>query len=179
MKKWKWLLLVGAMILGCMGCGAQKPQETGAVDIKPVDVVKPESALTESDVEKTEPENVPTESEPEEKNENDEELEQKAENGETAAFAAQIQAAVEAKDLEALAKLCAFPLAVNGEVIESEEAFMALGADTVFTEERCAVIGAVDISALEETMAGVIMGDATPNIIFKSVDGAFGITGIN
>lgn len=174
MKKWKWLLLVGTMVLGCMGCGAQKPQETGAVDIKPVDVVKPESG-----VEKTESENVPTESETEEKNENYEEPEQKTENGETAAFAAQIQAAAEAKDLEALAKLCAFPLAVNGEVIESEEAFMALGADTVFTEERCAVIGAVDISALEETMAGVIMGDATPNIIFKSVDGALCITGIN
>lgn len=49
----------------------------------------------------------------------------------------------------------------------------------IFTAERCAVIAAVDVSALEETMAGVIMGDATPNIIFKSVDGALGITGIN
>lgn len=36
-----------------------------------------------------------------------------------------------------------------------------------------------DVSALEATMAGVIMGDATPNIIFKSVDGKLGITGIN
>ncbi len=56
---------------------------------------------------------------------------------------------------------------------------MALGADTIFTEERCAVIAAVDVSAMEETMAGVIMGDATPNIIFKSVDGELKITGIN
>lgn len=56
---------------------------------------------------------------------------------------------------------------------------MELGADTIFTEERCAVIAAVDVSALEETMAGVIMGDATPNIIFNSVDGELKITGIN
>ena len=83
------------------------------------------------------------------------------------------------KDLDALAKLCAYPLAVNGEAVENEEAFMALGADTIFTEERCAVIAAVDVSAMEETMAGVIMGDATPNIIFKSVDGELKITGIN
>lgn len=41
------------------------------------------------------------------------------------------------------------------------------------------MIEAVDVSALEDTMAGVIMGDGTPNIIFKSVDGELGITGIN
>lgn len=174
MKKWKWLLIAGILIAGCMGCGAQKPEETGAVDVKPVDVVRPVSSPEE-----TESENAPTESETEEKNNSYSDLEQKAADGDTAAFAAQIQAAVEAEDMEALAKLCAFPLAVNGEVIESEEAFMALGTDIVFTEERCAVIGAVDVSALEETMAGVIMGDATPNIIFKSVDGALCITGIN
>ncbi len=81
--------------------------------------------------------------------------------------------------MDALAELCAYPLAVNGEVIETREAFMELGADVIFTEERCAVIEAVDVSALEDTMAGVIMGDGTPNIIFKSVDGELGITGIN
>ena len=43
MKKWKWLLIVGTLIAGCAGCGAQKPEETGAVDIKAVDVVEPES----------------------------------------------------------------------------------------------------------------------------------------
>ena len=64
-------------------------------------------------------------------------------------------------------------------LIESRDAFMALGSDVIFTEERCAVIEAVDVTTLEETMAGIIMGDATPNIIFKSVDGKLGITGIN
>lgn len=174
MKKCKLLVIVGVMVLGCMGCGAQKPGDTGAVDVKPVDVVQ-----TESGSEETEPEDAPTEGETEEKNENYEDLEQKAEDGDTAVFAEQIQTAMAEKDMDALAKLCAFPLAVNGEAVENEEAFMALVADTVFTEERCAVIGAVDVSTLEETMAGVIMGDATPNIIFKSVDGELRITGIN
>lgn len=99
--------------------------------------------------------------------------------GDSAAFAEQIKEAVADKDMDALAELCAYPLAVNGEVIETREAFMELGADVIFTEERCAVIEAVDVSALEDTMAGVIMGDGTPNIIFKSVDGELGITGIN
>lgn len=174
MKKWKLLLIVGTVILGCAGCGAQKQEETGAVDIKPVDVVQ-----TESEPELAEPENGPTESETEEKNNNFEDLEEKAAGGDTAVFAEKIQAAVSAKDMDALADLCAYPLAVNGEEIDSREAFLELGADTVFTEERCAVIEAVDVSALEETMAGVIMGDATPNIIFKSADGELRITGIN
>ena len=169
MKKWKLLLMVGTVILGCAGCGAQKQEETGAVDIRPVDVVQTES----------EPENGPTESETEERNNNFEDLEEKAAGGDVAAFAEQIQAAVSAKDMDALADLCAYPLAVNGEEIDSREAFLGLGADIVFTEERCAVIEAVDVSALEETMAGVIMGDATPNIIFKSVDGELRIMGIN
>lgn len=174
MKKWKRLLIVGAVALSCMGCGAEKSEEPGAVDIKSVDVVR-----TESESEMAEPENGPTESETEEKNNNFVDLEEKAAGGDVAAFAEQIQTAVSAKDMETLADLCAYPLAVNGEEIDSREAFLGLGADTVFTEERCAVIEAVDVSALEETMAGVIMGDGTPNIIFKSVDGELRITGIN
>lgn len=173
-KRWKWILAAGAIVLGCAGCGASpKPAETGAVDTKPVDVVQTESASEEA------PASAPTESEIEQKNDNYEDLEEKAADGDTSVFAGQIQAAVAAKDMDALAKLCAFPLAVNGEAVETEEAFMSLGADAVFTEERCAVIEAVDVSALEETAAGVIMGDATPNIIFNSVDGELRITGIN
>ena len=81
--------------------------------------------------------------------------------------------------METLADMCTYPVAVNGEVVEERDAFMELGEDVIFTEERCAAIAAVDISTLEETMAGVVMGDATPNIIFKSVDGQLGIAGIN
>ena len=102
-----------------------------------------------------------------------------ASGSDSAAFAEQIKTAMADKDMEALAELCAYPLAVNGEVIDSEEAFLQLSSDDIFTEERCEAIEAVDVSALEETMAGVVMGEATPNIIFKSVDGKLGITGIN
>lgn len=101
------------------------------------------------------------------------------ESSDVSVFAQKIQNAVAAKDLEALADLCSYPLAVNSEEVDNKEAFLALGEDVIFTEERCAVIAAVDVTTLEETMAGFIMGDATPNIIFKSVDGNLGITGIN
>ena len=180
MKKWKWLLIVGALIAGCAGCGAQKPEETGAVDFMAVDVVQPVSETENVPKERgVEPADEAAESEAEEKNDSYDDLGEKAAEGDVSDFAAQIQAVVAAKDMEGLAKLCAFPLAVEGEAVESEEDFMALGSDAVFTEERCAAIGAVDLSTLEETMAGVIMGDATPNIIFKSVDGELRITGIN
>lgn len=160
MKKWKLILLAGIMILACAGCGAGET----------------ENATTSEDVSASE---VQTESEAEEKNDDYNDLEEKGDIGETAAFAEKIRTAVADKDMEALADLCSYPLAVNGEVVESRDAFMELGEDVIFTQERCDVIAAVDVSTLEETKAGVVMGDATPNIIFKSVDGKLGITGIN
>ena len=46
LKKWKFLLIVGAMVLGCAGCGEQKQEGTGAVDVKPVDVVQTDETET-------------------------------------------------------------------------------------------------------------------------------------
>lgn len=165
MKRWKLILAAGILALACVGCGGQeaKPEEQSdnfsTVDIQPV--------------------GVPTVEEVEEKNDNYEALEEKQDSGEVEEFARQVKEAVAAKNMEALADLCFYPLAVNDEVIDSKEAFIALESDVIFTEERCAVIEAVDVTTLEETMAGVIMGDATPNIIFNSIDGKLGITGIN
>ncbi len=158
MKKWKLLLAAGVIAIACMGCGGEEKAQTAAE-------AQGQSSQTESEVE--------------EKNNAAADLEEKTESGDSAAFAQQIKTAMADKDLEALAELCAYPLAVNGEVIESKDDFLKLNGDDIFTEQRCAVIEAVDASTLEETMAGVIMGDATPNIIFKSVDGKLGITGIN
>lgn len=170
MKKWKLISAVGILVIACSGCGTKE-----AENVQPVE----EISVEEEQAENEQPVIDQAESEAEEKNENYADLEEKGVSGEIAAFAEQIQVATADKNIEALADLCSYPLAVNGEVVESREDFLALGADEIFTEERCAVIEAVDVSTLEETMAGVIMGDATPNIIFKSVDGKLGITGIN
>lgn len=160
MKNRILITVIAMMVLACVGCGAQK-----------ADSPAPSESAPASDVR--------TEEETEEKNNNYSDLEEKGESGDVKAFAEKIKSAMADKDLEALADLCSYPLAVNGEVIEDKDAFLALDENAVFTEERCAVIAGVDDSTLEETMAGVIMGDATPNIIFKSVDGNLGITGIN
>lgn len=153
MKKWKLLLAAGVMAFACMGCGGEEKAQSAA------------EAQAESEVE--------------EKNNAAADLATKTESGDSAAFAEQIKTAMADRDMEALAELCDYPLAVNGEVVESKDDFLKLNSDDIFTDKRCAVIEAVDASSLEETMAGVIMGDATPNIIFKSVDGKLGITGIN
>lgn len=160
MRKWRLLLAAGVLVYICAGCGAQETENASPAGTFSVTT-------------------VPTESETEEKNNAADDLEVKVENGDAAVFAEQIKRVMASKDMEALAELCAYPLAVNGEVVDSEEAFMEWNSDDIFTEERCAVIEAVDISTMEETMAGVIMGDATPNIIFKSIDGELKITGIN
>lgn len=163
MKKCIVLLLAGMLVFGCTGCGGQKAE-----------IVTPSE---NEDVGGTQADTVQSGSEAQ--NSNNDDPEEKGNHSEIAAFAEKIQSAVESKDMEALADLCSYPLAVNGEVVEDKDAFVGLGEDVIFTEERCAVIASVDISALEETMAGVVMGDATPNIIFKSEDGNLGITGIN
>lgn len=180
MKKWKLVLLIGVMVLACIGCGAEKTPEGGEAGAPEEEVSADETEADTEDVQaEEETANEPAENEVEEKNDNNSDLEAKGDSGEVTAFAEKIQAAVVDKDMEALADLCSYPLAVNGEVVEEKAAFMELGADVIFTEERCAAIAAVDTSALEETMAGVVMGEATPNIIFGSVDGELGITGIN
>lgn len=170
MKKWRLILAAGIMVIGCAGCGAAGTEDTKSSDNVISNEAQAESGATEGET---------AESEAEAKNDNYDDLTEKGENGEITAFAEEIQTAVSTRNLEALADLCSYPLAVNGEVVENKDAFMELGEDDIFTAERCAVIAAVDVSALEETMAGVIMGNATPNIIFKSVDGELGITGIN
>ncbi len=165
MKKWNILLAAGMLIFSCAGCGRQEVEIVTPTEKETVNEAQAESEQTEAEVE--------------EKNDNYTDLEEKGESGEIAAFAEKIQNAAANKDMEALADLCSYPLAVNGEVVENRDDFLALGEDVIFTEERCAVVADTDIAALEETMAGIIMGDATPNIIFKSVDGNLGITGIN
>lgn len=184
MKKWNVMLAAGIMILTCTSCGTQ----TANVGEKEVQV---ESSVIEtaeendetadnSTVEPTETESAATQGEAEEKNSAAADLDEKAETGEAAEFAEKIKAAVADRNLAALADLCSYPLAVNGEVIETKEAFLELGEETIFTEERCAAIGSIDSAAVGEevSMAGIVLGD-TSNIIFKSVDGELGIVGIN
>lgn len=184
MKKWNVMLAAGIMILACTSCGTQ----TANVDEKDAQVESGVAQTAESDdetadnsaVEPAETETVATQDEVEEKNNAAADLDEKAETGEAAEFAEKIKAAVTERNLDALADLCSYPLAVNGEVIETKEAFLELGEETVFTEERCAAIESIDSAAVGEevSMAGIVLGD-TSNIIFKSVDGELGIVGIN
>lgn len=153
MRKWKLVMIAGVLILSCTGCGEQKK---GGIN-----VVESSNDIAE------------------EKDDAAADLESKEDYGETAAFAEQIKAAMADRDMEALADLCSYPLAVEGEAVENRDSFMELDEGMIFSEERCAAIEAVDTSALEAAMAGVVMGENTPNIVFKAVDGTLGITGIN
>lgn len=98
-------------------------------------------------------------------------------------FAEEVQDAVKDKDITWLADLCEYPVNVSlnsGEEaeVEDHDAFVALGADNIFTDELLASIAAVNPEELEKTDDGVIMGEET-NIILSMVDGAPAITGLN
>lgn len=100
-----------------------------------------------------------------------------------AEFAAQIQAAAEAKDLDALAELTAFPVYVglpDAGVVETKEEFLALGADAVFTDELTASVANADTENMQPSMAGFSISDGgRANINFGVRDGVLAVSGIN
>lgn len=104
------------------------------------------------------------------------------ETREAEAFADKIKTAVAAKDIEALADLTAFPVYVGiaGGGVENREAFIALGAEKVFTPGLIESVEGADISNLTPSMAGFsISKDGKANIIFGVVEGRLAISGIN
>ena len=93
-----------------------------------------------------------------------------------AVFARDIKAAVADKDLEALADLAAFPLYMGfsegGVSVDSREDFIALGEDTVFTQELVDAIAAADESNLPASRAGFSLTDTgAPNVVFALLPG--------
>lgn len=101
-----------------------------------------------------------------------------------AAFARDVKAAVADKDLEALADLAAFPLYMGlkegGVSVDTREDFIAMGEDSVFTQELVDVIAAADESNLPASRAGFSLKDTgVPNIVFGVRDGRLAIQGIN
>ncbi len=101
-----------------------------------------------------------------------------------AAFARDVKAAVADKDLEALADLAAFPLYMGltegGVSVDTREDFIAMGEDSVFTQELVDAIAAADESNLSASRAGFSLTDTgVPNIVFGVRDGRLAIQGIN
>lgn len=101
-----------------------------------------------------------------------------------AAFGKQIQEAVAAQNLEALADLTAYPVYVgfqDGSVsATSREEFVALGTERIFTPELMESVGNADVNSLSPSMAGFALStNDGPNIIFSVVNGALAIQGIN
>lgn len=106
------------------------------------------------------------------------------ENSDYAGFAKQVVDAVKAKDMNALADLLAYPSYVscvkdNEGVVNTKEEFMAQDPEEIFDQSLVDAMDKADLSDLTPLMTGVVIGDDTPNIIFNSVDGKLGITGIN
>ena len=95
-----------------------------------------------------------------------------------------LQDAVAAEDLDALADLVNYPVYValgDGSVIETREDLIALGADKIFTPELKDSMANADLSELSPSMAGFTLystGDG-PNITFNVQNGVLGISGIN
>lgn len=107
------------------------------------------------------------------------------ETSEAEVFARQVKEAVAGKNLDVLADLAAYPLYVGfpdgGKSIETKEDFVALGAETVFTEELMDSVAQAEENELSPSRAGFVLtreaGDA--NIVFGLRNGKLAISGIN
>ena len=176
-KVWMAAMAAGMMITGC---GQSQIKETEASSVQ-------ETTDVSTDASERETETLETEAmEPEEN---------QAAAGETyednfavdsvasAAFAREIKAAVEEKDLEKLADLTAFPVYVGldgGQSVDSREELIALGADRIFTPELLASVAAADENSLSPSMAGFVLSDGSKaNIIFSVREGKLAVSGIN
>lgn len=99
------------------------------------------------------------------------------------AFAEKIKKATAAKDLDALAELMTFPVYVglpDVDIVETKEEFLALGAETVFTDALVQSVEKADIEGMQPSMAGFSISDGgTENINFGVVNGVLAISGIN
>ena len=198
MRKLALAVTIGAACLGIAACGQSAESTTETTTAQATEAVT-ESESTETEEEtKTETADKESETETEETESKDAEAEASESTGaeqagldnfsvdmETvAAMGKDIKAAVEAKDLDALAELASYPVYVgleDGEDVETKEDFLALGADAVFTDELVQSVTGADETALEASKAGFTLssGDSSANIIFGVVDGELKITGIN
>ena len=198
MRKLALAVTIGAACLGIAACGQSAESTTETTTAQATEAVT-ESESTETEEEtKTETADKESETETEETESKDAEAEASESTGaeqagldnfsvdmETvAAMGKDIKAAVEAKDLDALAELASYPVYVgleDAEDVETKEDFLALGADAVFTDELVQSITGADETALEASKAGFTLssGDSSANIIFGVVDGELKITGIN
>lgn len=177
----KKLLVTGLMVATMMtvsACGSKNTtaETTAATEITTVAETTEEATTEESSEEVTDGESL-------EAADGESQASASLTVDQVAEFSQEVQEAVAAKDMEWLADLCDYPVVVSlnsGESseIENHDAFVALGAENVFTDEFLAEIAAVNIEELEQAEAGVIMGEES-SIIFNNVDGGPAITGLN
>ena len=207
-KKLILVLTVCALAVGVTACGSKnagtettaqgaqtessqagsKAEETGTSTAKNETESAAQTSKEESkpDFSKLDPEETKgpgseeEEENAEEQNKNFEDLE----SSDYKAFAKQIVDAVTAKDMNTLADLMSYPSYVacvkeNDGIVDSRESFMAQDPEAIFDADLVAAMQKADLESLEPLMAGVIIGEDTPNIIFNSVDGKLGIVGIH
>ncbi len=198
MRKLALAVTIGAACLGIAAC-SQSAESTTETTTAQVTEAVTESENTETEAE-TETETAEKESETEAEETESENAEAEASKStgaeqagldnfsvdmETvAAMGKDIKAAVEAKDLDALAELTSYPVYVGLEGVkgvETKEDFLALGADAIFTDELVQSVTGADETALEASKAGFTLssGDSSANVIFGIVDGELKVTGIN
>lgn len=170
MKKKLIAAIVLAAAMGLGGCGGfGRTSGTGTTEA--VETTQAETAQT---TEETEKDTTLTADDKEKQLET-----------EYKALAKDVQNIIDDRDLEKLKKLVVYPCYVgvgDGVTVDSEEEFMDLNPDAVFTDELIDAVKGADLDSLKMTEAGLAVGDKSgkPNIIIgPGEDKRIGIVGIN
>ncbi|MEY8339110.1 hypothetical protein AALB16_14025 [Lachnospiraceae bacterium 62-35] len=165
---------VSALALAITACGGGSGKENTEAETTVESTVEQESQVEE------------TEGDTQEESETAEtEAEAEITQEDITTFAEEVEGVVMNKDLEGLADMISFPVYVasvteNEGIVENKEAFLAIGQDKLFVDAFVDVITSFDVTGLEASEAGYVIGNETPNIIFNiGEDGNLGITGIN
>lgn len=179
MKKLLLTAMLAVSVCTFAACSKKEPVEAPATtdvtaeSTQPAEESAPDAAVEDAA-------SAMTEDEVEAKNELDEKN-AALEDAAVQDFAAQIKAAVSAKDAGALAELMSYPTYVmmedGDQEIASKEDFLALDEAALFPEGFVKEIAEFDTTGMTVTGAGFIMGDNYTIIFGYGSDDKLGITG--
>lgn len=184
MKKTLYAVMAAAMVAsaGMTACSSQ-PAETTAAETTVAETTAEETTAEETEADETTVEETSAEEETEA--EGTEELSEEELAALYHAFGEALQASIGNKDLKEMSAIVGYPCYIgigDGIVVENEEAFLALNAEEIFTDELVAAVEAADLDAIEVTEAGFVVGDPSgkPNVtIGLDSNDTIGIIGIN
>lgn len=179
------MMLVTFMAI-CTACGSAA-EETPAQEAAPAEEAAPAQEETSEEETSAQEEAPEEEAATAQEGEVSEGQEEEILETECRGFAKSLQESIGDRNMEDIAVLMSYPCYIGygdgtDTTVETEEDFLALDAEKVFSDELVEAVKNADVDSIEMVAAGLVVGDESgkPNVTFGlGGDETVGIIGIN